>query len=145
MKFLVIHGPNLNLLGTREPEIYGTRSLEDLNADITAYGKSKGVDVDTFQSNHEGEIIDRIHTAAAAGCDAIVINPGAYTHTSVAIFDALKGVDVPAIEVHLSNIHARGDHRSRSVTAGACTGIVSGFGFDSYHLGIDAALAVLKS
>jgi 3-dehydroquinate dehydratase-2 len=142
MKLLVIHGPNLNLLGTREPGIYGTRTLEDLDTMVRDYASSRGATVDAVQSNHEGEIIDHIQRAAG-NYDAIVINPGAYTHTSVAIQDALRGVDIPAIEVHISNIHARGD-RARSVTAAAAVGIVSGFGFDSYTLGIDAALAVLK-
>jgi len=140
MKIVVIHGPNLNLLGTREPAVYGTRSLADLDAEIAAHARARGVEVETFQSNHEGEIVARIHQAAADGA-AIVINPGAYTHTSLAIADALRGVAVPAVEVHLSNLHARGPERARSVTAAACRGIVGGFGFASYRLGIDALLA----
>jgi len=142
MKILVIHGPNLNLLGRREPEIYGSRTLEELDEEIARHAADRGVEVETFQSNHEGEIIDRIQKTPGT-FDAIVINPGAYTHTSVAIFDALKGINVPAVEVHISNIHARGETRARSVTAGACVGIISGFSFDSYFLGIDAALTVL--
>jgi 3-dehydroquinate dehydratase-2 len=138
----VIHGPNLNLLGTREPDVYGTRTLEDLDRGITDYAASRGVEIETFQSNQEGDIVDRIQRSATEGADAIVINPGAYTHTSLAIADALRGVAVPAIEVHISNIHGREPERSRSLTAGACLGIVSGFGFESYLLGIDAALAV---
>lgn len=140
MKLLVIHGPNLNLLGTREPEIYGTRTLDDLNALLSEKARSRGAELETLQSNHEGEIIDRIHLAGRDGTDAIIINPGAYTHTSVAIFDALRGVSLPAIEVHISNLHARGDRRSNSVTAGACRGVISGFGFESYVLAIDAAV-----
>jgi 3-dehydroquinate dehydratase-2 len=140
MKIVVIHGPNLNLLGTREPAVYGTRTLADLDAEIAAHARGRGVEVETFQSNHEGEIVARIHRAATDGA-AIVINPGAYTHTSLAVADALRGVDVPAVEVHLSNLHARGPERARSVTAAACRGIVSGFGFASYTLGIDALLA----
>jgi 3-dehydroquinate dehydratase-2 len=142
MKIVVIHGPNLNLLGTREPEVYGTRTLADLDRGIVEYAAGRGVDVDTFQSNQEGDIVDRIQRAAAEGAAAIVINPGAYTHTSLAIADALRAVPIPAIEVHVSNIHAREPERSRSVTAGACRGIISGFGFDSYRLGVDAALAL---
>ena len=150
MKILIIHGPNLNLLGKREPEIYGSRTLEDLETSLVDHAKDRGVALDFFQSNHEGEIIDRIQSAGNAAdtlqhADAIVINPGAYTHTSLAIADAIKGVGVPAIEVHLSNIHARGRARSRSFVAPACTGQISGFGFDSYKLGIDAAISVLKT
>ena len=144
MKIVVIHGPNLNLLGTREPEVYGSRTLADLDHGIVDHATSRGVEVETFQSNQEGDIVDRIQRAASEGADAIVINPGAYTHTSLAIADALRGVAVPAIEVHISNIHGREPERSRSLTAGACRGIVSGLGFDSYLLGIDAALAVSK-
>ena len=151
MKILVIHGPNLNLLGTREPEIYGTRTLDDLDALIAGHAGKRGVEVETFQSNHEGEIIDRIHAAAGFGADAsleadaIVINPGAYAHTSLAIHDALKGVRVPAVEVHISDVHARGGLRARSITAAACVEQISGFGFDSYVRGVDAAISVLKS
>jgi len=144
MKILVIHGPNLNLLGKREPEIYGSRTLEELDSMIAAHAANRGAESECFQSNHEGEIIDRIQNAPG-GFDVIIINPGAFTHTSVAIFDALKGVSIPAIEVHISNIHARGETRSRSVTAGACAGIVAGFSFDSYLLAVDAAFAMLKS
>jgi 3-dehydroquinate dehydratase-2 len=145
MKFLVIHGPNLNLLGRREPEVYGDRTLEDLNEMIERYGKDRGVDIMTFQSNHEGAIIDQIQLAHAEGCAAIIINPGAYTHTSVAIYDAIRGVEIPVVEVHISNIHAREDMRTRSLTAGACVGSISGFGLHSYLLGIDAAISSSKA
>jgi len=145
MKILVIHGPNLNLLGTREPEIYGHRTLDELNGMIADHARARGVEVTTFQSNHEGAIIDQLQLAAAEGCDAVVINPGAYTHTSVAIYDAIRGISIPVVEAHISNIHAREDMRTRSVTAGACAGTIGGFGFDSYLLAIDAAIAVLKS
>jgi len=145
MKILVIHGPNLNMLGQREPHIYGSRTIEDLDNDIMEHAERRGVEVETFQSNHEGEIIDRIQSAEDDGFSSIVINPGAYTHTSIAIFDALRSVNTSAIEVHISNIHARERRRSRSVTAGACHGIISGFGFDSYLLGIDAALELSKT
>jgi len=142
MKIVVIHGPNLNLLGTREPEVYGSRTLEELDRGIAEYAAGRGVEVETFQSNQEGDIVDRIQRSAREGADAIVINPGAYTHTSLAIADALSGVATPAIEVHISNIHGREPERSRSLTAGACRGIVAGFGFESYLLGIDAAVAL---
>lgn len=145
MKFLVIHGPNLNLLGTREPEIYGDRTIEELDEAIVARGEDRGVEIITYQSNHEGEIIDRLQNATSDGCDAVIINPGAYTHTSVAIHDAIRGVGVPVIEVHISNIHARSDMRTRSLTAAACVGSIGGFGLESYLLAIDAALSVLKS
>jgi 3-dehydroquinate dehydratase-2 len=150
MTILVIHGPNLNLLGKREPGIYGTKTLEELNTILTEYANERGIRLELFQSNHEGEIIDRLQAAGgeadkAGGTDAIVINPGAYTHTSLAIADTIRGIDPPAIEVHLSNIHARGHMRSRSLVAPACAGQISGFGFESYRLGIDAAVSVLKS
>jgi 3-dehydroquinate dehydratase-2 len=144
MKILVIHGPNLNLLGTREPEIYGTLSLAKVDAMLVEHGHELEVEVETFQSNHEGEIIDRIQKAAAAGVGAIVINPGAYTHTSLAIADAIRAVKTPVVEVHLSNLYARGVERATSVTAAACSGIVSGFGAASYLLGIEAARALAK-
>jgi 3-dehydroquinate dehydratase II len=140
MKILVIHGPNLNLLGTREPEIYGRRTLSEIDASIQRHARDHGAEIDTVQTNHEGEIIDHIQGAAATGVRAIVINPGAYTHTSLAIADAIRAVALPVVEVHLSNLHARGPERARSVTASACIGIISGFGFESYLLGIDAAI-----
>jgi 3-dehydroquinate dehydratase-2 len=145
MKILVIHGPNLNMLGTREPEIYGSNTLAELNDRIASYAGEKGATVTTFQSNHEGAIIDHLQLAGPEGCDAVIINPGAYTHTSVAIYDAIRGLDLPVIEVHISNIHAREDMRTRSVTAAACVGTIGGFGLDSYVLAIDAAIGMLKS
>jgi 3-dehydroquinate dehydratase-2 len=141
MKILVIHGPNLNLLGRREPEIYGTQTLEEVNAQIRAHAEAKGIAVETFQSNHEGEIIDRIHSAACderLGCDALVINPGAYTHYSYAIRDAVQGVGVPTIEVHLSDIRAREPFRRNSVIAPVCLDQISGLGVRSYLRAIDA-------
>jgi 3-dehydroquinate dehydratase-2 len=144
MKILVIHGPNLNMLGTREPEIYGDGTLQDLNNLITSYGEEKGAAVITFQSNHEGAIIDHLQLAGPEGYDAVIINPGAYTHTSVAIHDAIRGLELPVIEVHISNIHARENMRTRSLTASACLGSIGGFGFASYLLGIDAALSIQK-
>lgn len=149
MKILVIHGPNLNLLGRREPHIYGTRTLEDLNGVIAEHARARGIQLETFQSNHEGDIIDRIQAAGGVGgtasalADAIVINPGAFTHTSLAIADAISGVGVPAVEVHLSDIHSRGELRARSLVAGACVAQITGHGFDSYLLGLDAAIEAL--
>lgn len=141
MRILVIHGPNLNLLGTREPEIYGTESLEDINERIRAHAESKGVSVEILQSNHEGEIIDRIHAAACSGpgrCDALVINPGAYAHYSFAIGDAIRGTGLQAVEVHMSNIHSREQFRRTSVIAPACRGQIAGLGHTGYLLAIDA-------
>jgi 3-dehydroquinate dehydratase-2 len=146
MRILVVHGPNLNLLGTREPEIYGTAALAEIDARIGARAAARGAEVETFQSNHEGEIIDRIQAAARPGpgrCDALVINPGAYTHYSLAIRDAITATSLPAIEVHLSNIHAREPMRRRSVVATACRGQISGLGAWSYLLAIDALIELL--
>lgn len=140
MKILVMHGPSLNLLGTREPAVYGTRTLAEIDAFIVAYAGERGAEVATYQSNHEGSIIDGIHAAAEQGFDAIVLNPGAYTHTSMAIADAIRAVKIPVIEVHLSNLFARGPERAKSITASAARGLISGFGHESYLLGIDAAL-----
>jgi len=143
MKILVIHGPNLNLLGRREPEHYGTLTLDEINARIRDHARARGVEVEIFQSNSEGAIIDRIHAAASApraACDAIVINPAAYTHYSIAIRDAIAAVGLPAIEVHLSNIHAREPFRRASVIAAVCRGQVSGLGWQGYLRAIDAVI-----
>lgn len=144
MKFYVIHGPNLNFLGIREPEVYGGDSLEAINTEIKNFAKENKVDVYFFQSNHEGEIIDTIQKAHRENVDGIIINPGAFTHYSYAIHDALKGITPPAIEVHLSNIHAREDFRKNSVTAPACKGQISGFGADGYILGLIALKKLAK-
>lgn len=139
MKILVINGPNLNLLGSREPSIYGKQDYAALLKQLDAFAKKHGITIDAFQSNSEGALIDRIH-AAAGVYDGIVINPGAYTHYSIALLDALKAIDVPAIEVHLSNIAAREDFRHVSVTAAGCIGQISGLGFDSYFLAIEGLM-----
>lgn len=131
MKFLVINGPNLNLLGIREPGIYGGGTYEALVSRIESAARGMGVEVECFQSNHEGEIIDRIH-AAMGVFDGIIINPGAYTHYSYAILDALKAVNLPTVEVHISNIHKREEFRHTSVTAAACDGQICGLGFYGY-------------
>jgi 3-dehydroquinate dehydratase-2 len=137
-KVLVIHGPNLNLLGIREPAIYGDQDLDTINGLIQKEAEALQLEVKIVQSNQEGVIVDAIHEAYA-WADAIVINPAGYTHTSVVIFDALEAVRLPAIEVHLSNVHAREEFRAKSLTARACVGVISGFGGLSYLLALRAA------
>ena len=141
-KILVIHGPNLNLLGTREPEVYGAITLEEINKRLWAYAADKGIEVRTFQSNHEGAIIDAIHQAVG-WADGLVINPGAYTHYSYAIRDAIAAIGLPTVEVHLSNVQAREDFRCLSVIAPVCLGQIAGFGWQSYVLGLEALLMKL--
>jgi len=143
MKIMVISGPNLNLLGKREPGIYGVETLESIVEKMREEAKKLGVEVEFFQSNHEGGIIDEIHKTMGI-YDAIIINPGAYTHYSIAIRDAVKSVGIPTIEIHLSNIHAREEFRSKSVVAPVCVGQISGFGSDSYILGLHAAVLACK-
>lgn len=141
-KILVINGPNLNLLGTREKDIYGKETLLDIAQKLDAEALKLNVDLSFIQTNHEGEIIDKIHESKG-NVDVIIINPGAYTHYSIAIRDAIKAVDTPAIEVHLSNIHAREEFRSKSVIAPVCVGQISGFGSSSYILALNAAVLML--
>jgi len=138
-KIMVINGPNLNMLGIREPEVYGNRTYADLENYIEEYGEEKGVEITVMQSNSEGEIIDFIHHTMN-GYDGIVINPGAYTHYSYAIRDALASVNVPAVEVHLSNVYTREEFRHTSVTAPACRGQIAGLGFRGYLLAVDYLL-----
>lgn len=137
MKILVLHGPNLNILGTREPAIYGKLTLNEINSAISAFAVELGIKLTIFQSNSEGALIDSIHSAIGS-YDGILINPAAYTHTSVAIRDALSAAALPAVEVHLSNIHSREEFRSRSFIAPIAVGQISGFGLDSYLLGLRA-------
>ncbi len=144
MKIMVINGPNINMLGVREPEIYGNKGYSDLEEYIEKYAEEKGAEVVVLQSNGEGEIIDFIHHALGT-CDAIVINPGAYTHYSYAIYDALEAVKLPTVEVHISNIHKRDEFRHRSVTAPACIGQICGLGFRGYTLAIDYLLEEVKT
>lgn len=139
-----MHGPNLNLLGTREPGIYGTLTLEEINRSIEALVLELGGSASFFQSNSEGALIDAIH-AAAGRCDGIVINPAAYTHTSVAIRDAFSATGIPFVEVHLSNIHSREKFRHKSLTAPLAIGQICGFGADSYLLGIRALFNLAKN
>jgi len=147
-RILVLHGPNLNLLGTREPDVYGQTTLSDIHHTMEARGRAAGVQIESFQSNSEGELIDRIQSAAGGtnggeGINFIIINPAGYTHTSVALRDALAAVAIPFIEVHLSNIHAREDFRHHSYFSDIAVGVICGFGAKGYELALDAALAEL--
>ncbi len=140
---LVLHGPNLNLLGRREPGVYGTLTLAEVDAAIAQHAVTRGVKVECRQSNHEGALVDAIQRAAEQGFATIVLNPGALAHYSYALRDAIAAVTIPVVEVHLSNLYAREAFRHRSVTAPVCRGQISGFGLQSYLLGLDAALACL--
>ena len=140
---LVIHGPNLNLLGSREPSIYGSATLAEIDLELVRRGAAAGAQVDCEQHNGEGAIIDAIQRAAVQH-HAIVINAAGYTHTSIAIRDAIAAVGLPTVEVHLSNVHARESFRHTSITAAVCIGQICGFGAQSYYLGLDAALAHVK-
>ncbi len=138
----VLNGPNLNMLGTREPEIYGSTTLDDIAAMLEDRALELGVEIDMRQSNHEGHLVDWIQEAHARGAKAVLINPGAYTHTSIALHDAIKGVSVPVIEVHLSNPHARESFRHVSYVGRAAKGSIMGFGAQSYMLALDAAARI---
>ena len=137
MKILVINGVNMNMLGTREPEKYGNLTLRDLEKELFAYSFELNINLETFQSNHEGEIVEKIHHAKD-NFDGIVINAGAYTHTSIAIRDAIASVNIPTVEVHMTNIYKREEFRHKSLIAPVCIGQISGFGTNSYKLGLSA-------
>jgi 3-dehydroquinate dehydratase-2 len=137
MKILVLHGPNLNLLGTREPGVYGSLTMADIDAKLVELGRTLGVEVTCQQSNHEGVLIDALHDARA-WADGVVFNPGGYTHTSVALRDAVAAIGIPVVEVHLSNVYAREEFRHKSLLSAVCKGKISGFGWQSYALGLRA-------
>ena len=144
MSILLVNGPNLNLLGTREPGIYGATTLADVEAAAVAQGEAAGYRVDCFQSNHEGAIVDRIHAARTDGTQFVVINPGAYTHTSVAIRDAFAGVSIPFCEVHISNVHKREAFRHHSYLSDIAVGVMAGFGVQGYTLALEYVIAQLE-
>ncbi len=151
LRILVIHGPNLNLLGRREPEFYGASTLAEIDAELAEVGKALGVDVECFQSNHEGELIDRIQEGMDAsgddggtGVSGILINPGGLTHTSVALRDALAASELPVVEVHLSNVHARESFRHHSYISPIAIGVIAGLGADGYRFGLEALVRRLQ-
>jgi 3-dehydroquinate dehydratase-2 len=144
MKILILHGPNLNLLGKREPDVYGTTTLDEINKRVAALGGELGVETTFYQSNHEGELVQRIQDAMGT-FSAVVFNPGAYTHTSVALRDAIASTGIPTIEVHLSNIHRREEFRRHSFIAAVALGQIAGFGPDSYLLGLRAAVQAVAA
>lgn len=143
MKVLVIHGPNLNLLGQREEEIYGSNTLKEINRSLKEAAQEREVELETWQSNHEGEIVEKIQEAKGK-FDAIIINPAAFTHYSIALRDVIAAIDIPVIEVHLSNIYAREDFRRKSIIAPVAKGQISGFGKDSYLLALEAAVRMVS-
>lgn len=143
MKILVLHGPNLNLLGTREPDVYGSMTLDDINNQLIELGKELDVEVKSMQSNHEGALIDALHDAMTwAG--GVVFNPGGYTHTSIALRDAISAIQIPVVEVHLSNVYAREEFRHVSMISALCNGKITSFGWMSYTLGLRALVDVLQ-
>ncbi len=144
-KILVMHGPNLNMLGTREPEIYGSTTMQDINDMLAEQAKAEGVETEFYQSNYEGGLIDEIQQAKAKGIDFIILNAGAFTHYSIALRDAIASVDVPVIEVHISNVHTREEFRHKSVIAPVVMGQILGFGVDSYSAAMFAAIRKIKA
>lgn len=143
MKILILHGPNLNLLGTREPDVYGSMTLDDINNKLFELGQELGAEVNSLQSNHEGVLIDALHDART-WAEGVVFNPGAYTHTSIALLDAISAIQIPVVEVHLSNVYAREEFRHVSMVSAVCKGKISGFGWRSYMLGLRALVDILK-
>ncbi len=145
MKILILHGPNLNLLGKREPEIYGKLTLAQINSSLNQLARELNIQLETVQSNHEGELVDTIQKAQEQDVKAIVINPAAYTHSSIALRDVISAVGIPTVEIHLSNIHQREDFRRRSFIAPVAAGQISGFGAESYLLGLRAAVTLARN
>lgn len=144
MRVMIINGPNLNMLGIRETEIYGQKSYREICEIILEEGKKRSIDIELLQSNIEGEIVNNIHRAYTGGYDGIIINPAAYTHYSIAIYDAVKSVSIPTVEVHLSNIFSREEYRRKSVIAPACIGSICGFGHYGYIMALDALIDIVK-
>lgn len=143
-KLLVLHGPNLNLLGTREPAVYGTTTLAEINERLKTVASEAGVALEAFQSNSEGALVDRVQAAKPEGVAMIVINPGAYTHTSIALRDAFSAVAIPFIEIHLSNVHAREEFRRKSYFSDVAVGVITGLGADGYQFAVEAAIRRIK-
>ncbi len=143
-KILVLHGPNLNLLGTREADLYGQTTLQEIHQTLQAQAEAHGFFIETFQSNSEGALIDQIHRAVSEKFSGILINPAAYTHTSIALRDAIASINLPTVEVHLTNLHRREEFRQISFLSAVCIGVVMGFGADSYSVGLTALLHYLK-
>lgn len=143
MKILILHGPNLNLLGTREPEVYGSMTMEDINNALIDLGKELGTEIVCHQSNHEGALIDALHNARTTA-NGVIFNPGGYTHTSIALRDAISAIEIPVIEVHLSNVYAREEFRQVSMISAVCSGKITGFGWRSYTLGLRALVDILQ-
>ena len=143
MKILILHGPNLNLLGTREPDVYGSMMLDDINNKLIELGKELDAEVKCQQSNHEGALIDALHDSRT-WADGVVFNPGGYTHTSIALRDAISAIQIPVVEVHLSNVYAREEFRHVSMISAVCVGKITGFGWQSYTLGLRALIDILQ-
>ena len=143
-RILALHGPNLNLLGSREPDIYGRTTLADIHAAMEARARADGALIESFQSNHEGQLIDRVQAAAAEGVDFILINPTGYTHTSIALRDALAATDLPVVEIHISNIYAREEFRQHSYFSGIARGLITGLGWRGYLAALDGLVGIIQ-
>ena len=142
MKILILNGPNLNLLGRREPGVYGAQTMEQCLADLRR--RYPDIDIDYWQSNVEGELINKLQEVGFGGVDGVVLNAGAYTHTSVALHDCIRAIEVPVVEVHISNVHQREEFRHHSCISAACRGVICGFGLDSYRLGVEAVKEMIR-